>query len=137
MLRFALISIAPHCGVSLRNTCSASGSSLNGCRPLSAPPMRDPRPPASTTPVMSLLTMGLPGACVMSAADVRHFDARCVWIACRQRVAAAQLRVAVRACFPDSRDGRGNAGVAHAAAQQRAQVVPGGREEAQVKLAFR
>src|SRR5512144_306205 len=66
------------------------------------------------------------------SADVRHLDALGA-----RRVLAADLRVAVAARAPDRRDGAGKLRVGAAVADQRAQVVPFGREQARVDLAVR
>src|SRR6202012_112423 len=105
----------------------------SGCTPLSTPPMREPCPPASTTPGISLFRMRPPCVCATSAADIRHFNARRVRIDWRQGAAAAKLRVVVGARFPDPRDGGRDRAVAPAAADQAAQVVSGGGEQAQVQ----
>src|SRR5438105_4522336 len=119
----------PTCGASRMSACMASGMPRCICRPLSTPPMRLPRPPARMRPVMSSLAMA------MLAADVMHFDAP---FAARGigRHGTAQLRVAVVAALPDVADGRGDLFVGAAAAQQRAQVVAAGGEQAQEQLAF-
>src|SRR5438105_9007118 len=101
---------------------------LKLCRPLSTPPMREPRPPASTTPVMSAGAMA-------STSDMAHLDSALAGAGVG-RHGAAQLRIAVGAALPDVRDGRRELFVGRAAADERAEVVPLRRKEAQVQLAF-
>src|SRR6516225_5702750 len=106
--------------------------------PLSAPPMREPRPPASTSAVTSdsewARGVAFTSDPMRSAADVRHLDARRV-LTRLCRLAAAQLRIAVAARFPDARDGGPDVLVARAAADEGAQVVTRDREQTQIELA--
>src|SRR5437899_857342 len=128
---------SPTCGPRRMSVCSARGMPLKFCRPLSTPPMREPRPPASTTPVIcdtSVMTAGAVrgpretgfagplkapprggGAEGASGgaklpADVAHLDTA---LSARGvgRHRAAQLRIAVAAALPDVGEGRGELGV--------------------------
>src|SRR5512133_3005470 len=108
--------------------CRASGMPLKVCSPLSTPPMREPRPPARIRPVMSC-------AGIKSTSDVAHFNAAAT-PAGISRERAAQLGIAVAAALPDVADGRHQVGVRGIHAQQRAQVVPLGRKQAQKQLAL-
>src|SRR6478609_6097375 len=132
----------PTCGPRRSSACSASGVPLKLCSPLSTPPMRDPRPPASTRPVMSSAVMCIGFllrrlACA-SAPDVAHLHApgtgRCAVIRC---ALAAQFGISVGTALPDVRDGRRNVLVAGLLlAQQRPQVVAAMGEQAQVQPAL-
>src|SRR5450830_1241296 len=95
--------------------CSASGMPLKDCRPLSTPPMREPRPPARIRPVMSF---GL----IKSASYVAHFNAANTGPGVRGH-GASQLGIAVRAALPDMPDGRGQVGVRRIVADEGPQVV--------------
>src|SRR5215218_8337233 len=130
----------PTCGARRSSACRASGMPLKFCRPLSTPPMRVPRPPASTKPVISsavmcirILVKGL-----VSAADVAHFDPACARRrGIVRRALATQFGIAVGSAFPDVADGRGDVLVARLLfTQQGTQVVAAAGEQAKVKLAF-
>src|SRR5690606_23238582 len=126
----ALIRQCPTWGASRRSACWASGRPRNGCRPLSTPPMRLPRPPASTRPVMSSRRRA-------SATDVAHLDAPArAGRSGGSRQAGAQLRVLVAALLPQRGKGGGQFGVAGAIAQQAAQVPALRGKQAQIELAF-
>src|ERR1700687_520015 len=70
------------CGMRRSITCATIGLPRNSCNPLSTPPMRLPCPPASTTPVTSIVGEGMkgrPGRALLekgiapwSAIDRRH-----------------------------------------------------------------
>src|SRR5688572_26287338 len=119
----------PTCTCRRSSACSASGVPLKFCRPLSMPPMRVPRPPASTRPVMSSAVMFI---LLESATDVAHLDsARARRGAVVRGALAAQFGIAVGPALPDVADGGGDLLVAGAfLAQQRAQVVAGVGKEA-------
>src|SRR6187455_1597417 len=122
--------ISPTCGESRSSACSASGVPRWFCRPLSTPPIRAPRPPARIRPVIS--SRGI----IESTADVMHLDAGLLGSGCWCSRRAPQLRIAVVARVPDQADRGGDLRVAEVAAQQRAQVVPAAREQAEEQLAF-
>src|SRR5450759_4353187 len=145
--------------------CKASGIPLKVCRPLSTPPMRDPRPPARIRPVMScgsiincyLLNAGenFPpgrpkgnspprGAAQYAkrqawgpllASDVVHFDP--LRADCRVGwQGTAKFRVAISAALPDVANGGDQIGVRGLTPDQRTQVVAAGGKQTQIQLAF-
>src|SRR5829696_7271462 len=100
-LRLALISTSPTCGPRRSSVYIAIGMPRKFCRPLSAPPMREPRPPARITPVTLFLSiMRKLSAHQRSAADVAHLDAPAAGAGVRGQ-GAAQLGIAVGAALPD------------------------------------
>src|SRR5438874_8533248 len=127
------------CGRRRASTFSAMVEPPKGCKPLSTWPMRVPRPPARIRPLIDSLFMVESACCYGgSAADIGHFDFSCAFQAARQarRVDGARFGIAVGALAPHARDGRRQFGVAAAFAQQGAQIVAAGGEQAGVELAF-
>src|SRR3954468_15566649 len=114
---------SPTCGARRIRVYSASGMPRKFCRPLSAPPMRVPRPPARIRPVMAslwIMAAMLPPAAARTgrdlSADVAHFDAAPAAAGIGGH-GAAQLGIAVGAALPDLADRGGQLLVGGAAAQ--------------------
>src|SRR3982750_1559671 len=125
---------SPTCGESRISVCRASGTPLKFCKPLSAPPMREPRPPARIRPVIAsacseaLLLLWV----VKLASYVAHLDTLGVAVGQTgiRRQCGAQLGIAIVAPLPDMGRGRRDLLVGIAAAQQGPQILALAREQA-------
>src|SRR5450830_322136 len=131
--------ISPTWGDKRISVCKASGTPLKFCRPLSAPPMREPRPPARMTPVMASMCSGaLISLFTKSTSDIAHFDTF-ESIVCRtgiRRQGRAQFRITVGARLPDGAHCRRNLLVGVVAPQQGAKIMALAGKQAQKKFAF-